>query len=101
MKDDRDELLDRLFTAARSMKPDTAGVEEYFETRLLARIRERRNRQMEWATWSWRLVPIFTVIIVMIGIGGAVIDPARSGDLFASFTNGYEEYLTTSLLAGG
>ena len=43
MKDERDEQLDNLFRTARTIKPDTAVVEEHFETRLMASIEERRN----------------------------------------------------------
>lgn len=101
MKDERDELLDGLFAAARTMRSDTTAVEELFETRLLARIAERRSSQLLWSVWSWRLVPLFTVVAVVIGLGSVFIDPARSTDLFTSFTNGYEEFQAASLLAGG
>jgi hypothetical protein len=101
MKDRNDELLDRLFMTVRSNKPDTAPVEDHFETRLLARIEEERAGEALWPLWAWRLIPWFATIVVLVGIGSVLYDPLRSGDLFAQFTNGYEEYLTTSLLAGG
>ena len=101
MNDEHDELLDKLFQAARTIEPDTAVVEECFETRLMARIEERRNRQTAWSFWTWRLVPVFATIAVIVGIGSVILDPGRSGDLFASLTDGYEELLATSLLAGG
>src|SRR5690349_5921344 len=101
MKDKYDELLDKLFLAARSRKPDTAAIEAHFETRLLARIEEQRTSQASWPVWTWRLIPWFVTIAVIVGIGSIVYDPTRSSDLFATLTNGYEEYLTTSLLAGG
>ncbi len=100
MKDERDELLDRLFVAARSTKPDTAAVEDCFETRLLARIGEQESQSL-WSACAWRLIPWFATVVIVVGIGSVVYDPARSSDLFAVFTNGYEAYLTTSLLAGG
>ncbi len=101
MKDERDERLDRLFMAARSMRPDTAAVEDHFETRLLARMEEEQDSQALWAAWAWRLFPLFATIVLVVGIGSVVSDPARSGDLFAGFASGYEEYFTASLLAGG
>ena len=101
MKDEQDKLLDKLFTAARSTRPDTAAIEDHFETRLLARIEEQRSSQTLWFAWAWRLIPWFATIVIVVGIGNVVLDPARSSDLFSTFTNGYEEYLTTSLLAGG
>ena len=43
MHDECNEQLDGLFRAVRALKPDTAAVEEGFETRLLAVIEQRRN----------------------------------------------------------
>ena len=100
MENEYDEQLDRLFLAARSRKPDTAAVEEYFETRLMARIEEQRSKQPLWNAWSWRLVPWFATVVIIIGIVCAIYNPLRSSDLFASLDNGDEEYITASLLAG-
>ncbi len=102
MNDENDRLLDRLFEAARSVRPDTAAIEEHFETRLLGRMEEeQRSSQGSWSAWAWRLLPWFATIAVIVGIGSIACDPARSGDLFATLTGGYDEYLTASLLAGG
>ncbi len=101
MKDERDERLDRLFATVRPLRPDTAAVEEHFETRLLATLEERQSSRAQWSFWSWRLVPLFAVIALVVGIGSVAIDPSHSNDLFAAFSNGYEEYLATTLLAGG
>ena|ERR1039457_3607378 len=101
MKDKQDELLDKLFMTVRSLKPDTASVEAHFETRLLARLEEQQSSQTLWPVWTWRLIPWFATIVVIVGIGSAMYDPLLSNDLFGHFTNGYEEYLTTSLLTGG
>ncbi len=102
MNDENDRQLDRLFETARSFRPDTATLEEYFETRLLARMDEElRSGQRGWSVWAWRLLPWFATIAVIVGIGSVACDPGRSSDLFATLTNGYEEYLVTSLLAGG
>ena len=100
MENEYDELLERMFLAARSRKPDTATVEEYFETRLLARIEEQRSKQTLWNAWSWRLVPWFATVVIIIGIVSAIYNPLRSSDLFASLDNGDEEFMTASLLAG-
>jgi hypothetical protein len=100
MKDERDELLDGLFAEARASRSDTAAAEEGFEARLLARLDERRSSQRLWFVWSWRFVPLFTAVAIVIGVCGAYIDPARSSGLFAAFTNGYEEFQAASLLAG-
>jgi hypothetical protein len=101
MKDSPDELLDKLFRTVLSQKPDTAAVEAHFETRLLARIEEQQSSQSLWPVWTWRLIPWFATIVMIIGIGTVMYDPMRSSEMFSQFTSGYEEYLTTSLLAGG
>lgn len=101
MKDRHDELLDKLFMTVRSDKPDTAAVEEHFETRLLARMGEEQAGWALWPDWTWRLIPWFATLVIIVGVGSVVYDPIRSSDMFAQFTNGYEDYLTTSLLAGG
>ena len=101
MNDERDKLLDNLFSALRTEAPGTAAAEEYFEARVMALIEERSTGQALVSLWSWRLIPWFALVVVMIGIGSAIYDPVRSLDMFASFANGYEEYQATNLLAGG
>jgi hypothetical protein len=81
------------------MKPDTAAIEEHFETRLLAGLRERRESRVGWSVWAWRLVPWFSIIVIIVAVGGVIIDPARSSDLFAMFT-GDDEYQVASLFIG-
>lgn len=100
MKDERDELLDQLFQAARAMKPNTDLCENHFETRLRARIAERQNEEAEWSAWTWRLVPIFFVMVIAIGIGTVYFDAGRSPDL-SLLMNGFDEYASASLVAGG
>lgn len=101
MKDERDVQLDELFQRVRALKPDAFPVDDYFETRLMARLEERQGSRALWSFWTWRLVPLFTAMAITVGIGSMVIRPERSADLFSSFTNGYEEYQATSMLAGG
>jgi hypothetical protein len=101
MKKNPDEELDWLFSAARSLKPDTEASEAYFETRLMARLDERLSSRALLQTWTWRLIPWFATFVIIVGIGTMVYDPMRSSDLFTQFTNGYEEFLMTTQLAGG
>ncbi len=100
MIDDRDEMLDRLFKAARARKTDFDTAEEFFETRLMANIAERREKRSLWSAWAWRLVPWFAMIVIMVGTAGYVLDPGRSGDMFASLTGGDDEYQVSSLFIG-
>lgn len=102
MNDERDEQLDRLFRTVRALKPDTATVETGFETRLLAAIERRRNDQALWSFWTWRLVPTFALIAIVVGVISVAADPGRSGDLFTLLApNGYDDYQATNLLVGG
>lgn len=97
MKDKQDELLDQLFRTVRTMKPDTAAAEEHFETRLMAVLEERRESRALWSAWAWRLVPWFSIIVIIVAAGSVLIDPGRSGDMFAVFTGG-DEYQVSSLI---
>jgi hypothetical protein len=101
MKDERDEFLDGLFRKARLMKAETGGVEEHFETRLMAALEEKRSDQAVWSAWTWRLVPWLAIIVVIVGIGAFTVNPVQSNDLFATFTSGDDDYQITSMLAGG
>jgi len=63
---DPDAMLDGLFARARVQRPDTTAAEYAFETRLMARLREKRLQDSEsiWATVSWRLAPIFAACVI-------------------------------------
>lgn len=100
MRDEKDELLDELFRRARLMKPDTERLEEHFETRIMAAMEEKRRERDLWSSWTWRLVPWLTIIVLAVGIGSVAIEPARSGDLFATFS-GDDDAQITNMLAGG
>jgi len=101
MRDDNDELLEDLFRMARLVKPDTAQIEEYFETRLMAGLEKKRSDLEVWSSWAWRLVPWFAVIVIVIVIGNYTVDFSGSGDPFATFTNGDDDYQVSSMIAGG
>jgi len=101
MKDERDDLLDELFRKARHIKPDTGAMEEYFETRLMAVLEEKRSDRSLWSIWAWRLVPILAVMVIVIGISNFAMDSGSSGDPFAAFTNSDDDYQVTSMISGG
>lgn len=100
MGDNADKKLDALFAAARAARADTADCEEYFETRLMARIAERKSRGVPWYALAWRMVPAFAVIVIITAVWSATVNPARSGDMFAAITAGQEDRLTISYLVG-
>jgi hypothetical protein len=101
MRDERDELLDNLFSKARMLKPDTSRVEEHFETRLMAVLGEKKRERDIWTSWTWRLVPWLAVIVLVVGIGNYTINPAGSGDPFATFSSGDDDIQINSMIAGG
>lgn len=100
MRDNGDERLDRLFAAARDARMDTSALEEHFETRLMARLQERRRAGIPWYALLWRMVPVFAVLVVLIAVYSSSYKPASSGDLFAAISSGQEEYVAQNVLAG-
>lgn len=60
--------LDALFARARAVKRDTAAAEYGFETRLMAGLRERRRSgsMPVLGALSWRLMPVFAVIVLVL-----------------------------------
>ena len=100
MSGNGEERLDRLFAAARNTRMDTSALEEHFETRLMARLRERRREGIPWYALMWRMVPVFAVLVVLIAVYSASYKPTSSDDLFAAISSGQEEYLTQNVLTG-
>lgn len=100
MNGNADERLDRLFAVARNVPVDTSALEEHFETRLMARLEERRREAIFWYAVMWRMVPLFAVLVAVIAVYGTSFKPAPSGDLFASISSGQEEYLAQNILTG-
>ncbi|GFE62238.1 hypothetical protein [Geobacter sp. AOG2] len=100
MNNNADERLDRLFAAARDARMDTSALEEHFETRVMARLRERRAEGLPWYALIWRMVPVFAVLVVLIAVYSASYRPAPSGDLFAAISSGQEDYVAGNVLTG-
>ena len=101
MKDDAEKRLNILFATVRSVRPDTSAAEEFFETRLMARIKEKREKGLSLISWAWRLVPGFIVVALMIGVFTLFIDESQSPDIFTAIGNDHAEYELTSYLGEG
>lgn len=102
MVDKADESLERLISAARAFQPDAVQETDYFETRLMARIRERQTIQKTWAFWVWRLAPGFAVLAIVLGIASLVMDPSGpSSDAVTAVLSGNENQLIARYLIGG
>jgi hypothetical protein len=100
MKNKREEHLDLLFAAVRSNRPDTTRGEEHFETRLMARIRERRAERSPWYLMAWRCVPAFALLAAIVTVIGLSAVPSGSSDLFAAISSGQDEVLARSFISG-
>lgn len=100
MNTDLDDRLDRLFAEVRAGRPDTSNRELNFETRVIARILERRVAGMPWYALVWRMIPAFAVIAAITAVYSMTFNPAPSRDLFAAITNGQDDYMAKSVLSG-
>jgi hypothetical protein len=68
VKNDSDNgRLERLFADARKYQPFEAKQQYGFETRVMARIRERRAAQKPFFSWAWRLIPALFAAVLMLG----------------------------------
>jgi hypothetical protein len=100
MRDDAEEKLVRLFAAARSDRGSTESAEEFFETRLMALLRERRETRSPWYEQAWRCVPAFALVTALFIVCSITIGQPVSSDLFAAITSGQDEYLAKSFMSG-
>ena len=94
-----DDRLNRLFSMAREAEPDASGLEAGFETRLMARIRARRT-PVFWGSWSWRLVPVFTAVVIAIGALYYVSPQAPQFDIHAAITAEFDNTMSQNILGG-
>ena len=100
MENESEKRLDRLFAAARAESAETGVLEEHFETRLMARIRERRLEQQPWYALAWRMVPAYAGIATIVAVCSFTFNPTRSTDVFAALTGNHEETISITYLAG-
>jgi len=100
MKEYSDEILDRLLAAGRADALDTATLEEHFETRLMARIAERREVRSSWFFSAWRMIPVFAVLTLLIAVGSITFTETEPDDLFAAITSGQDEQVARGFLEG-
>jgi uncharacterized BrkB/YihY/UPF0761 family membrane protein len=75
------------------------GLEAGFETRLMARIRARRA-PVFWGAWSWRLVPVFTAVVIALGALYYVSPKAPQVDIHAAITAEYDYSMAQNFLNG-
>ncbi len=101
MKNDaNDDKLDGLFAAARKAGLYHRYAEYGFETRVMAKICAAREGQRSYLVWTWRLIPVFVSIIILLGIWIYAFEPRSMSDLGALMGIGSEEAALTALLTG-
>lgn len=94
-----DERLDKLFAAARGVKPETSRAEYGFETRLTARLRAEREQAAPWYAFAWKLVPTFAAVVVALGVW-TFLD-SNSGDLQSAIAGDHDDSALATFFAGG
>ena len=100
MDDRGEERLDGLFAMARGARPDTGPVEHGFETRLAARIDSEREERASALAWIWRLVPVFSMIVLLLGLYAIFSAPPAPADLGTALLDGSEESMLVDFLTG-
>lgn len=100
MKDSMDERLDQLFVSARTEQVNLPDMNEYFETRLMARIKERHEIAEPWYAAAWQMLPAFAAVAVMIMVCTLTLNISKSADIFAAITSGQDETVGISYLSG-
>jgi hypothetical protein len=101
MEDDsKDKRLDELFAAARRAESFDANMEYGFETRVMSRIRAKREGRMPVFTWAWRLIPVFLSVVVLLGIWISASEPPQLTDLSDIARIGNGEAMLVASLAG-
>lgn len=89
--------LDRLFALARQASPDISGVERNFETRVMARIRERRE---PWYALAWRLAPVFLALTLLLAGWSLFYSPVHPADPVTTLASGTQEIALVDYLTG-
>ncbi len=95
-----DSRLDRLFADARKAGFYNPDIEHGFETRMMARLRAERETRPPFLFWAWRLVPVFTSIVILLGIWTYASESSQWIDLSAVAGIGSEEGMLTAFLTG-
>lgn len=96
-RDRGDVELDRLFALARQASPDISGVERNFETRVMARIRERRE---PWYALAWRLAPVFLALTLLLAGWSLFYSPVHPADPVTTLASGTQEIALVDYLTG-
>jgi type VI protein secretion system component VasF len=100
MKTDDNDLLKRLFAAARAAEHEPSPREEGFEARLMTRLRQRQETELPWYAWAWRCSPVFAAVVVVLMIGSGITSRNTELDLSHTLNGNYETATIISYLTG-
>ena len=92
-KDSTEDRLDRLFAEARKVPVDVSAVERGFETRFMARLKERLEQREPWYAWGWRLAPVFFAATVLLVVLSLYQDPGWVPDSAAIYSGTAHEQI--------
>lgn len=98
--DPGDDKLNSLFAEASKAAFYDTALENGFETRLIARVRETRGDHMSFLLWAWRLIPVFLSVIIFLGVWYYLSKPNQGIDLSALAGTGTEENMLVAYLTG-
>ena len=96
------EKLDMLFAKARAYEPDLSAVEYGFETRVMARVRaeKEKERHVSLFNLAWRMLPVFTALVVGMGIWSYTYIPEAPFDLVAAVNAEYDHTMAINFFNG-
>lgn len=69
-------------------------------TRLAARIDSEREERASALAWIWRLVPVFSMIVLLLGLYAIFSAPPAPADLGTALLDGSEESMLVDFLTG-
>ena len=98
--DAQDDGLDKLFTAARRADHYDKAREHGFEARVIARLRSEREKDASFIFWSWRLIPLFATLVIILGIWISASDSSRTAGSGAFAGVGSDQTIVVASLAG-
>ncbi|MEO5360043.1 MAG: hypothetical protein H7843_06285 [Nitrospirota bacterium] len=77
--------LDELFKKVRHIRPDTSALERNFETRLAKRLYVKKETNWYLYNWSWKLMPYFFALIILLSIIGFGVTTHKQKDYYYSY----------------
>ncbi|WP_420265348.1 hypothetical protein [Candidatus Magnetominusculus dajiuhuensis] len=87
----KNKRLDELFREVRNSRPDTSGLERNFETRLARRFHAKKENQWNIYEWSWKLMPYFIALIILLSTLGFGVTSHKQKDYYYTYTTGLEQ----------